>query len=62
MDVKKQVAVSVLGFSAVCLVIAAGFVYTNRVVSRKADQLTLSVNNLPQNLVNSARGAIGLGR
>lgn len=60
MDVKKQVAVSVLGFSAVCLIIAAGFVYTNRVVSRKADQLSRNIDNLPSNLVRSMGSVIGL--
>lgn len=60
MGVKQQITVSVLGFAAVCAVIGAGFVLTVRTVNRKADQLTRSVDNLPSNLINSARGAIGL--
>lgn len=60
MDVKGQVAVSILGFTAVCVVITAGFVAVVRVVNQKADRLTTSVDNLPGNLVRSVGGAIGL--
>lgn len=57
---KEQITVSVLGFTAVCAVIAVGFLATNRIFAQKADQLSRNIDNLPANLVRSVTGAVGI--
>ncbi|WP_147021233.1 hypothetical protein [Meiothermus granaticius] len=57
---KTQIAVSVLGFTAVCAVIAVGFLATTRIIEQKADQLSRNIDNLPANLVRSVTGAVGM--